>query len=98
MVLGVGFLLLVSMVLTTMLGAASDYLSSLVSLPEWVLGSFHFLFSFAFITLLFALIYKVLPDVKIRWRDVWTGAIVCASHLLPCSTETISARAMSAST
>ncbi len=78
MVLGVGFLLLVSMVLTTILGAFSAYLSNLMSVPEWILGTFHFLFSFGVITTLFALIFKVLPDVQIRWGDVWIGAAVTA--------------------
>jgi membrane protein len=75
MVLGVGFLLLVSMVLTTLLGAFSGYLSNLISVPEWILGAFHFLLSFGVITTLFALIFKVLPDVQIRWGDVWIGAV-----------------------
>ena len=44
-------------------------------MPEWVVPAFNFIASFVVITLLFALIFKVLPDVKVRWGDVWIGAI-----------------------
>ena len=75
MVLGTGFLLLVSMVLSTILNAVSVRVGEIAHIPApiWaVAGGFV---SFALITLLFAAIFKVLPDVIIRWRDVWTGAI-----------------------
>ncbi|HWI56139.1 MAG TPA: YihY/virulence factor BrkB family protein, partial [Bacillota bacterium] len=75
MVLGVGFLLLISMALTAFVTAFTHYISSLVSLPEWVAPVFENLLSFIVISILFALIFKVLPDVKIRWRDVWVGAL-----------------------
>jgi membrane protein len=44
--------------------------------PLWEIV--NFVISFAFVSLLFALIYKYLPDVKIRWKDVWVGAIITA--------------------
>jgi membrane protein len=75
MVLGTGFLLLVSMVISTVLHAVSDRVGEIADVPApiWaVVGGF---ISFALITLLFAAIFKVLPDVFIRWRDVWAGAI-----------------------
>ncbi|HEY1121544.1 MAG TPA: YihY/virulence factor BrkB family protein [Haloferula sp.] len=75
MVLGTGFLLLVSMVLSTFLNAVSVRVGEIANIPAplWaVAGGF---ISFVLITLLFAAIFKVLPDVVIRWRDVWTGAI-----------------------
>lgn len=75
MVLGTGFLLLVSMVVSTVLNAVSVRVGEIANIPAplWaVVGGF---ISFALITLLFAAIFKVLPDVIIRWRDVWTGAI-----------------------
>jgi len=75
MVLGIGFLLLVSMVLSTCATAFAGYLGHLISLPAWVVPSFNELVSFVVITLLFALIFKVLPDVKLQWSDVWVGAI-----------------------
>lgn len=78
MVLGVGFLLLVSLVISTLLSAVNTF--ALGVLPGW--ESFFQLLnqgiSFLVITLLFAMIYKVLPDVKIAWRDVWVGAAITA--------------------
>lgn len=79
MILAIGFLLLVSLVLSSMLSALSGYISSHIS--EYSVYLFRLLdivISFGMITLLFGLIYKVLPDVKIRWKDVWIGAAVTA--------------------
>jgi membrane protein len=79
MVLGIGFLLLVSLVASAALAAAGKYLT-----PEAMPGGVYlweginWLVSLAFITLLFGLIYKVLPDVDLRWRDVAVGAAVTA--------------------
>jgi membrane protein len=77
LILAVGFLLLVSLVLSAALSATSDWIASHIS------ESFKILFkvldlvvSFAVITLLFASIYKFLPDAKVKWRDVWMGAAV----------------------
>jgi membrane protein len=75
MILGIGFLLLISMALTTALAALSGWISGLISSPQWLVHALNFLISFGVITLLFAAIFKVLPDVKLRWRDVWIGAI-----------------------
>jgi len=78
-VLGTGFLLLVSLVFSAALSALTKHLAT-DSLP----GGLQFwqvindLVSLGFITLLFALIYKVLPDAKIAWRHVWTGAAITA--------------------
>jgi membrane protein len=78
-VFGTGFLLLVSLVLSAALSALTKQLAG-DSLP----GGLQFwqlvndLVSLALITLLFALIYKVLPDAKIAWRHVWTGAAITA--------------------
>ena len=73
MVLGTGFLLLVSLVLSAVL-AAWRYLRRPGPGPRRVLQVVDFVVSFAIVTLLFAMIFKVLPDVKIAWRDVWVGA------------------------
>ncbi len=79
MVLGTGFLLLVSLVVSAGLSALDHFLT-----PEAVPGTIYlwrvlnWLLSLALVTLLFALIYKVLPDVKLAWRDVWVGAVVTA--------------------
>jgi membrane protein len=79
-ILGTGFILLVSLVLSAALAALSGMLKPIDSLPGgagiWQL--LNFALSFGIITLLFAMIYKVLPDAEIAWRDVWTGAIITA--------------------
>lgn len=76
MVLGVGFLLLVSLLLSAALSAVVNYLSNLIPAISLGLQFFNFILSFAITTVLFGLIYKVLPDVKIAWSDVWIGAII----------------------
>lgn len=76
MVLGIGFLLLVSLVMSAVLAGLSNYLGHLVPSLQIVWPAVNFLFSFAVITVLFAMIYKTLPDVKIAWGDVWIGAAI----------------------
>ena len=75
MVLGTGFLLLVSMLLTTFLQVVTDHVGRIAELPPPVWNAAAGVLSFAVITLLFAAIFKVLPNVRIEWKDVWTGAI-----------------------
>ncbi|HZW03566.1 MAG TPA: YihY/virulence factor BrkB family protein [Anaerolineaceae bacterium] len=76
MVLGIGFLLLVSLILNTAISAATQFLGDVLPLGPWFWQVVNFLVSFAVITALFALMFKFLPDVEIRWRDVWVGAII----------------------
>jgi membrane protein len=76
-VLALGFLLLVSMLLTTALSAAGQYLGSY--LPEAALQSVSFVMSFIVIALLFAMMFKWLPDAKVQWGDVWLGAVLTAA-------------------
>ncbi|MCC7448121.1 MAG: YihY/virulence factor BrkB family protein [Anaerolineae bacterium] len=78
MVLGVGFLLLVSLVLSAGLQAAGKFLGDRFGVSSGIWEIINFVVSFGVITLLFAAIYKVLPDLKIAWRDVWIGAAVTA--------------------
>jgi len=78
MVFGVGFLLLVSLVVSAGLAALGAYLNSILPLPEFVMHIINFIVSLAVITLLFAMIYKFLPDVEITWGDVWIGAVITA--------------------
>ena len=78
MVLGVGFLLLVSLLLSTGLAAVQEFIVGLLPAAVLVAQILNFLVSFGIITLLFALIFKVIPDVKIAWRDVWIGSLVTA--------------------
>lgn len=75
----VGFLLLVSLVLSAALSAFGDWFSANITDGIPILFSLlDIVLSIAVITALFAAIFKFLPDVKISWRDVWTGALVTA--------------------
>ena len=74
MVLGTGFLLLVSLFISAVLSSLGQYMNEVLPVPEFVLQAVNLVVGFFIITLLFAMIYKVLPDVQIKWRDVWIGA------------------------
>ena len=76
MVVGIGFLLLVSLAVTAWLVAVSTYFEPTPAGPGVALELLNSVISLAVITVLFALIFKLLPDVKIAWRDVWPGAAV----------------------
>ncbi|QDT32630.1 YihY/virulence factor BrkB family protein [Thalassoglobus polymorphus] len=75
MVLGVAFLLLVSLILTALIASLSSW-----ALPdvwsEWSLQSVNFVVNFGMMTVLFAAIFKVLPDAEVAWKDVWVGAFL----------------------
>ena len=75
MVLSIGFLLLVSLVVSAVLSGMSRLLGNMFGGAEALVHGLDLFVSFAFITLLFALIYKFLPDARIRWKDVWIGAV-----------------------
>lgn len=75
-VLSLGFLLLVSLLVSTFLAAASKYLPTY--LPEALMQLISSFVSLAFISVLFAMMFKWLPDAAIEWRHVWTGAIATA--------------------
>src|SRR2546427_4913245 len=74
MVLGIGFLLLVSLLLSALLAAVTKYLGGMLPIPAFWFESLDFLLSLLSITVLFAMIFKFLPDTKIAWSDVWIGA------------------------
>lgn len=76
-VLALGFLLLVSLLLSTAVSASGKYLSP--HLPEAALHIVGSIISFGVITLLFAMMFKWLPDTSVRWRDVWLGAAITAA-------------------
>ena len=76
MVLGVGFLLLVSLVLTAWISAGTRYVGGFVPALAYVTETLYLLLSFCVITILFAMIYKFLPETEIEWRDVWVGAAI----------------------
>jgi membrane protein len=76
MVLGIAFLLLVSLLLTTAIAAVGKFFGSLIGDMGWVLQAINMIVSFGLITLLFALMFKYVPDAEISWKDVWVGAAV----------------------
>ncbi|RYG75611.1 YihY family inner membrane protein [bacterium] len=78
MVLCVGFLLLVSLVASTVLAALAHKMSGVVGNSIYGAQILNITLGLIFSTVLFAAIYKVLPDAKIQWRDVWVGAFVTA--------------------
>ncbi len=76
MILSIGFLLLVSLVISALLAAVSYWLNGLLHVPVGIWQIVDFAISFGVVTLLFALIYKLLPDVNLAWNDVWIGAAI----------------------
>jgi membrane protein len=76
LVLGFGFLLLVSLVIDAGLTVLGSYLEAGFSGAATILKVLNAAAAFLTAVLLFAMIFKILPDVELTWRDVWTGAIV----------------------
>lgn len=74
MILGVGFLLLVSLAVSAFITGLTKFVGSLHENIALVAHLLDVVISFALVTLLFAMIYKFLPDVEIHWKDVWIGA------------------------
>jgi membrane protein len=78
MVVAIGFLLLVSLVVSAVLAGITSYFSHLLPGIDFIWQFVNFLLGFAVTTVLFGLIFKVLPDVKITWNDVIIGAAITA--------------------
>ena len=78
MVAGVCFLLLVSLVIEALLKAFSHYIQAAFPGGLIVAVSIYFVFDFAVVVAVFGMIFKILPDVQTRWRDIWVGAIMTA--------------------
>lgn len=78
MVLGLGFMLLVSLVVSAALAALGNWWGGFFGDWETVLQVLNFVVSFGVVTGMFAMIYKFMPSAKIPWRDVWIGAAVTA--------------------
>lgn len=78
LILGIGFILMVSLVFSAGLSAINKWWSP--QLSEWVLllNVFNIVFGFLMTTAMFALIYKLMPSVKIQWSEVWIGAVITA--------------------
>jgi membrane protein len=78
MVAGICFLLLVSLAIEALLKGFSRYVQSMLPGGIVIAVTVYLVFDFAIVVLLFAMIFKFLPDVKIQWRDVWIGAFMTA--------------------
>lgn len=78
MVFGVGFLLLVSLVVSAALSSLNEFVNNILPGLLLLAQIINIVVSIGVITVLFALIFKVVPDVEVDWRDVWIGALVTA--------------------
>lgn len=73
--LGIGFILLVSLVVSAAIDAIGAWMKNVIPANFIILHLLDFAVSLGIITLLFAMIFKMLPDVRIKWRDVWIGSV-----------------------
>ncbi|HEX8884407.1 MAG TPA: YihY/virulence factor BrkB family protein, partial [Noviherbaspirillum sp.] len=78
LILGLGFLMIVSLVLSAALAALGNWWGSYLGNWEFVLQALNFVVSFGVVTVVFAAIYKFMPHATIAWKNVWVGAIVTA--------------------
>lgn len=79
LILSIGFLLLISLTITTVISIMSNWVTT--HLPKFMLITFYmlnFLISFGVVMFLFALLFKILPDVKIKWKHIWLGSVITA--------------------
>ena len=79
MVIGTGFLLLISLILSTVLSALNEIGSDLLPGGGLIMEALSAVIGFGIVTLLFAGIFKYVPDIHIRWRNVWVGAAITAT-------------------
>jgi len=75
MIMGIGFLLMVSLLASAALAAVQRWFGRWIALGG-LASAVDFVVSFGFITVAFAMIYKLVPRVRVEWRDVWIGAVV----------------------
>ena len=78
MILGIGFLLLVSLALSALISGLHRVIDEYLTVPSEALSLVNLGVSFLIVTALFAMIFKLLPDARIEWRDVWLGSAVTA--------------------
>ncbi len=77
MVLGIGFLLIVSLVASVAVKYVADWLgNNVLGGAEWIAPALNIVLFFALLTVFFALLFKVLPDAEIQWKDVWVGGAI----------------------
>lgn len=77
-ILVIGFLLLLSLVISTALAAFSDYIDRALPSSSIILHLVHLALSFGLTTVFFAVIFKILPDYLVEWQDVWLSAAITA--------------------
>lgn len=75
LVIGSGFLLLVSLIMSALLAALGKFILRALPGPQFILTFVDAVVSLTVITSLFAMMFKVLPDAHVAWRDVWAGAV-----------------------
>lgn len=75
MIIVIGFLLLVSLIISSVIAALDEFVVGILPGMQLIMQLVSFIISFGVVTILFALIYKYLPDVEIKWRDVIVGAL-----------------------
>ncbi len=78
LILGVSFLMMVSLLISAMLAAITGYFQDLLPGANFLWHTLDIVVSFSIVVGIFAAIYKIVPDVHIDWQDVWTGAIATA--------------------
>ena len=79
LIISIAFLLLMSLVISSLLAAAGTWLQNrYTEAPLWVFTVLNFFVSLFIVSFLFALMFKFLPDAKIKWRFVWVGSVVTA--------------------
>jgi len=80
LILAIAFLLLISLVISTALAAMSDWIKAdAAGVVVIIFNILNFIFSLAVISILFALMFKILPDAKIKWKHVWLGSLIAGS-------------------
>lgn len=75
---GIGFLLLVSLIISAALGAAGKWMSGIIPAHIIIWHAIDLTFSLGIITLMFAMIFKLLPDAVVGWQNIWFGSFVTA--------------------
>lgn len=79
MILVIGFLMISTMLMSTLISLFSDFIKSNVGIRTYLLVDvLNYVIGFGMVVLLFALMFKVLPDIKITWKSVWMGALFTA--------------------
>jgi membrane protein len=78
MILGIGFLMMVSLVFSAAMAALGKWWGPFFSDLQVIVGAVNFAFSFVLATSVFAILYKFMPRVRILWQDVWAGAAITA--------------------